>query len=101
MAGKGRAGTHSSVIDAAAPLVAAMERLGRVSRGVIYANAGAAGRSIKVIELDGALRVTLVAKGARQEFHVYGVSVPRLRELLEDKEYRSFAKNLPDSPGVP
>lgn len=95
MSRKGRAGTHSSVIDVAEALVAAMERLGRVSRGVIYANAGASGRAIKVLELDGALRVTVVAKGARQEFHVYGVSVPQMRELLDGKDYRSFVINLP------
>lgn len=95
MSRKGRAGTHSSVIDVAEALVAAMERLGRVSRGVIYANAGASGRAIKVLELDGALRVTVVAKGARQEFHVYGVSVLQMRELLDGKDYRSFVINLP------
>ena len=95
MSRKGRAGTHSSVIDVAEALVAAMERLGRVSRGVIYANAGASGRAIKVLELDGALRVTVVAKGARQEFHVYGVSVFQMRELLDGKDYRSFVINLP------
>ena len=93
---KGRAGTHSSVIDVAEPLVSALEKLGRVSRGVIYANAGASGRAIKVLPLEGCLRVTVVAKGARQEFHVYGVSVVKMRAVLSDKEYRSFELNLPD-----
>lgn len=94
---KGRAGTHSSTIGVAEPLVAALEKLGRVSRGVIYANAGASGRAIKVLPLDAGLRVTVVAKSSRQEFHVYGVSVDQIRELLSGREYRSFVLNLPDA----
>lgn len=93
----GRAGTHSSVIDAAEELVSALERLGRVSRGVIMANAGSRARSVKALELDGCLRVTVVAKGARQELHVYGVSVDQLRTVLADRAFRSFTQNLPDA----
>lgn len=92
---RGRAGTHSSMIEAAEPLVAEMEKLGRVSRGVIKANSGAAGFAIKVLPLDGALRVTVVAKGARQELHVYGISVERMRELLSRREFSKFILNLP------
>ncbi len=92
---KGRAGTHSSLIEAAEPLVAALERHGRVSRGVIRANAGAAGRSVKAVSLDGCLRITVVAKGARQELHAYGISVAQLREALDSPAYRSFSVNLP------
>lgn len=94
---KGRAGTHSSVIGVAERLVAEMERHGRVSRGVIKANAGASGRAIKVLSLDAGLRVTVVAKSARQEFHVYGISVSRMRELLSAREYAGFILNLPES----
>lgn len=93
---KGRAGTHSSMIEAAEPLVAAMEKLGRVSRGVIMANSGASGFAIKVLPLDGALRVTVVAKGARQELHVYGISVERMRELLATREFSKFILNMPE-----
>ena len=93
----GRAGTHSSVIDAATDLVAALEKLGRVSRGVIRANARASGRSIKALPLEGGLRVTVVAKNARQEFHVYGVSVAQLRDILAAPEFRSFTPNLPEN----
>lgn len=95
-ASKGRAGTHSSVIEAAEPLVAALEKLGRVSRGVIMANAGASGRAIKALPLDGGLRLTVIAKGSRQELHVYGVSLDQLRGVLARREYRSFVLNLPD-----
>ena len=93
---RGRAGTHSSLIDAAEPLVAALEKVGRVSRGVIQANVGASGRSIKVLPLEGCLRVTVVAKGARQELHVYGVSVSLMREICSGRDFRSFTLNFPD-----
>lgn len=92
---KGRAGTHSSLIEPAESLVAALEKLGRVSRGVIRANAGAAGRSVKALSLDGCLRITVVAKGARQELHAYGISVGQLRAILDNREFRGFTLNLP------
>lgn len=92
---KGRAGTHSSVIEPAAPLVAALEKLGRVSRGVIRANAGAAGRSVKALPLEGCIRITVVAKGAKQEFHAYGISMEQLHSALRDSAYDGFTLNLP------
>ncbi|MDR1497808.1 MAG: hypothetical protein LBS59_05275 [Puniceicoccales bacterium] len=87
---KGRAGTHSSVIEAAKPLVSLLEAHGRVSRGVIEARVGAGGRTIKVLPQRGALRVTVVAKGAKQEFHVYGISIEKVRELLSDENLAGF-----------
>jgi len=39
--GRGRAGTHTSLTDAARPVAEALERHGRVSRGVIAARVGA------------------------------------------------------------
>lgn len=97
MGGKGRAGTHTSVIAAADEIVPALEKLGRVSRGVIRANAGAAGRSVKVVALDGCVRLTVVAKGARQEFHVYGVPAERIREVFASPRFRSFTLNITDA----
>lgn len=93
---RGRAGTHSSVIEVAEPLVASLEKIGRVSRGVIRANAKASGRTVKVLALDGCLRVTVVAKSAKQEFHVYGVSVEQIRTVLGSKEFRAFGTQLPE-----
>ncbi|MDR2845267.1 MAG: hypothetical protein LBV28_04135 [Puniceicoccales bacterium] len=87
---KGKAGTHSSIIDAAKPLVALMDACGRVSRGVIEARVGAGGHTIKVLPQKGALRVTVVAKGAKQEFHVYGIKLETMKTLLEDKSLRNF-----------
>ncbi len=93
---RGRAGTHSTVIDAAQPVVALLEKHGRVSRGIIEARVGAGGHSIKVLPLDGALRVTVVAKGAKQELHVYGISLEKIGELLADKSLRHFLVRLPE-----
>ena len=42
--GRGRAGTHTSLTDAARPVAEALERHGRVSRGVIGARVGAGKR---------------------------------------------------------
>lgn len=87
----GRAGTHSSVIDAAEPLVALLEKHGRVSRGMIAARVGAGGHTIKVQRLGGGLRVTVVAKGAKQEFHVYGIDSAQIVQLIaEEKALRNF-----------
>ncbi|MDR3229136.1 MAG: hypothetical protein LBT53_06975 [Puniceicoccales bacterium] len=87
---KGRAGTHTSVIDAAKLFVSLMEACGRVSRGVIAANVGSAGHTIKVLPQRGALRVTVTAKGAKQEFHVYGISLDAMRALLGDPRLGHF-----------
>ena len=97
MAGKGRAGTHSTVTEFAEPLVQRLEKLGRVSRGVIKANARDAGRSIKILPLEGCLRITVIAKGSRQELHVYGVSVEAVAEILREKEFRGYILNLPEA----
>ena len=96
MKARGRAGTHSTVIEAAEALVSELDRIGRVSRGVIRANAKASGRSVKVLPLEGALRLTVVAKGSKQEFHVYNVSVEQIRTILGGREFRSFETNFPE-----
>jgi len=57
--GRGRAGTHTTLTDAARPVAEALERHGRVSRGVITAGLGARTFSIKVVPITGGLRVTV------------------------------------------
>ena len=49
--GKGRAGSHTTLTEAARPVVEALEKYGRVSRGVIQARVGARRHSIKVAAL--------------------------------------------------
>ncbi|MDR0535893.1 MAG: hypothetical protein LBG65_06065 [Puniceicoccales bacterium] len=87
---KGRAGTHSTVIDAARHLVALLEERGRVSRGVIEARVGSSGHTIKIHGLKGGVRLTVTAKGARQEFHVYGIPLEELRLVLGDRRLSHF-----------
>lgn len=90
-----RAGTHSSIIDAAAPLIAKLDRVCRVSCGVIRANARSRSRTIKILSLKGGWRLTVVAKNAKQEFHLFDVSLAELRKILADREFDSFEKILP------
>lgn len=93
-AGRGRAGAHTSVTDAARPVVALLEKYGRVSRGVIQAGIGAKARTIKIMEIGGGLRVTVVSKVSRQQLHVYGLTAAKVAELLSGPVFASFKVNL-------
>ncbi len=94
--GRGRAGTHTSLTDAARPVAEALERHGRVSRGVIAARVGAKTLSIKVMKLGGGLRVTVVSKGSRQELHVYGLTAARVGEILSGPDFSGYKLNFAD-----
>lgn len=96
-----RAGTHSSVIDAAEPLIEKLDRVCRVSRGVIRANARSRSRTIKILRLKGGWRLTVVAKNAKQEFHLFDISLEKIAELLAAREFDSFEKIIPASDDVP
>lgn len=88
---KGKAGTHTTVIDPAKPLVATLEAHGRVSRGIITPRAGSSSHTIKINPQKGAHRITLVAKNAKQEFHAYGIPLEKLRCLLQThKNFRNY-----------
>jgi hypothetical protein len=92
--GRGRAGTHTSLTDAARPVVEALERHGRVSRGVIEARVGAKALSIKVMPLPGCLRVTVVSKGSRQELHVYGITPAAAEKILSAPDFAGYHLNI-------
>ncbi|MGA0132774.1 MAG: hypothetical protein ACO3ND_00235 [Opitutales bacterium] len=94
---RGRAGTHTTVIEAAAPVVRLLEAHGRVSRGMIEAGIGARARAVKVRPLAGGLRVTVVSKGSRQELHVYGVTPEQARSLLTAATLPGYAINFSDA----
>jgi len=94
-AGRGRAGTHTTLTDAARPVAEALERHGRVSRGVITAGLGARTFSIKVVPITGALRVTVVSKGSRQDLRVYGLTIERVRTILGGPDFSHYLLNLP------
>ena len=94
-AGRGRAGTHTTLTDAARPVAEALERHGRVSRGVITAGLGARTFSIKVVPITGALRVTVVSKGSRQDLRVYGLTAERVRAILGGPDFSHYLLNLP------
>jgi hypothetical protein len=95
--GRGRAGTHTSLTDAARPVAEALERHGRVSRGVISARVRASTLSIKVMKLGGGLRVTVVSKGSRQELHVYGLTAERVGVILSGPDFSGYKLNFADA----
>ncbi|MCD8298340.1 MAG: hypothetical protein LUD39_01080 [Opitutae bacterium] len=90
-----RAGTHSSVIEAAQSLIERLDKVARVSRGIIKANARSHSRTIKVLRLGGGWRLTIVAKNAKQEFHLFDISLAEIEEILSDREFASFEKIFP------
>ena len=91
---KGRAGTHTTIIEAARLVVKLLEKKGRVSRGVITAGVGARTQSIKVTPLAGALRVMVVSKGTRQELHVYGITMNEAKLIITAVEFPSYLINF-------
>ena len=96
MAGpRGRAGAHTTLIEAAVPVVRLLERHGRVSRGMIEGGIRARSHAIKVLPLPGGLRVTVVSKGSRQELHVYGITLERIRALLSAPEFAGYNLTFP------
>lgn len=92
---RGRAGTHTTLIEAAVPVVKLLEKHGRVSRGMIEAGIHARSHAIKVMSLPGCLRLTVVSKGSRQELHVYGVALEKVHALLSGSEFVSYNLNFP------
>lgn len=92
--GRGRAGSHTSVTDGARLVVQLLEKHGRVSRGVIQAGIGAKARTIKIMEIGGGLRLTVVTKVSRQQLHVYGISSAQALALLSTPAFLSFKVNL-------
>ncbi|MSS99074.1 MAG: hypothetical protein CK541_04125 [Opitutia bacterium] len=94
--GQGRAGSHTSLTDAARPVAEALERHGRVSRGVISARVRASTLSIKVMKLGGGLRITVVSKGSRQELHVYGITTERAGKILSGPDFSGYKLNFAD-----
>jgi hypothetical protein len=74
----------------------ALERHGRVSRGVISARVRASTLSIKVMKLGGGLRITVVSKGSRQELHVYGITTERAGQILSGPDFSGYKLNFAD-----
>ncbi len=94
--GRGRAGSHTSLTDAARPVAEALEHYGRVSRGVISARVRASTLSIKIMKIGGGLRITVVSKGSRQELHVYGLTAERAGQILSGPDFSGYKLNFAD-----
>jgi hypothetical protein len=74
----------------------ALERHGRVSRGVISARVRASTLSVKIMKLGGGLRLTVVSKGSRQELHVYGLTAERAGQILAGPDFAGYKLNFAD-----
>lgn len=92
--GTGRAGAHTTLTEAARPVADALEKHGRVSRGVIQARVGARRHSIKVMAMPGCLRLTVVSKGSRQELHVYGITLSQAKTILTSTDFSGYLINF-------
>lgn len=92
---RGRAGTHTTLIEAAVPVVVALEKLGRVSRGIIKGGIRARSHAVKVLKLRSGLRVTVVSMGSCQELHVYDVTLAQAAQALESPVFAGYKINLP------
>lgn len=91
-----RAGTHTTVIDIARPLIARLHSVARISCGIINPRAKSRSRTIKILRLNGGWRLTVIAKNAKQEFHLFDVEFETLKSILSEKEFDTFEKNLPE-----
>ena len=80
-------GSHTTVIEAAMPLVRKAEVLDdvkRISPGFIKPTPGRPGfRRVKFDRMNGVLRVTIRGQGAVQQIWVYTDHPQRVQQLLE------------------
>ena len=80
---------HSSVIEAAMPIIKAAEKLDavkRISPGLIKSIGGKSGeKRAKFLEVRGGLRVT-ISGGGVQTIYIYTSEPQQVREVLEKVE---------------
>lgn len=89
--GKGFTPAHTSVTDGAKPIVETLRRWYgelRITNDIITAGIGARCFSVKFTKESGALRMTVVTNGAKQEFYLYGAPPPHeiVERLRADKD---------------
>lgn len=67
-------GTHSSVMEGATDVIKILRKLGvRTSPGVIEANVGGKGKSVKLKKMNNeTFEMVIVVKSTKQTFKVYG-----------------------------
>lgn len=96
--GKNTAGSHTTVSDAAKPvldlLIKSFPNI-RITNGVLEANVKARSFSIKITPEVGAYRMVVVANSSKQVFYIYdGPSVEDITaKLRKEKKLRSFFIN--------
>ena len=93
--GKRMAGTHTTVIDGASPVLETILLLFpkiRIQNGYIEAGIGAKGQSIKITKLPTAIQMVIVIKSSKQTFIIYGeCELEKINETLKNnKKIRGF-----------
>lgn len=97
--GKRKAGTHTSVISAASPildlLIATFPNI-RISNGFIEAGIGARNQSIKLTTTSTMTQMTIVTKVTKQTFMIYGnLTAEKIASTLKNhRKARGFIINF-------
>lgn len=77
-------GAHTTVIEGAKDILKALRRIGvETTPGVIEANVGARGKSVKLKKLsDKTFEMVIVVNGSKQTFKIYGASQGDLADIM-------------------
>lgn len=79
-------GAHTTVIEGAKDILKAFRKIGvETAPGVIEANVGARGKSVKFKRLsDKTFEVVVVVNGSKQTFKIYGADQGGLADIMRD-----------------
>lgn len=97
--GKRKAGTHTSIIEGAEvilnTIVATFPDI-RIQNGFIEAGIGARNQSVKIVELESVIQLTLITKATKQVFMLYGKLNARdiAKSLQANKKLRGYIVNV-------
>ncbi len=93
--GKEKAGSHTSITEATNDVWEVLKKAGaqRISPAYIQGNAKAKTRSVKIKDDGGALKLTVVSPGTKQEVYVYGIKFDVALVALKRELRGSFFVN--------
>ncbi len=79
-------GAHTTVIEGAKDILKAFRRIGvETAPGVIEANVGARGKSVKLKKLnDKTFEMVVVVNGSKQTFKIYGENQAGITDIMRD-----------------
>jgi hypothetical protein len=79
-------GAHTTVIEGAKEVLKALRKIGvETAPGVIEANVGAHGKSVKLKKLsDKTLEMVVVVNSSKQTFKIYGENQEGIADIMRD-----------------